>query len=99
MWEQMTEAMAALAENGNQKELVQGELLKWMGQVPLVLQGILSKSSGMANYGLSYMLTQIREAQPQEECGLFSKMIILILMWPLQKRKNRSLSPALTTCR
>lgn len=46
MWDQMTEKMAALAEDQSQEDLVREELLNWMSQVPPVLQDILPKSSG-----------------------------------------------------
>ncbi|KAG0591735.1 hypothetical protein KC19_1G197600 [Ceratodon purpureus] len=45
MWDQITEEMAALAEDKSQEKLVREKLLNWMGQVPSVLQDILPKPS------------------------------------------------------
>lgn len=45
MWDQMTQEMAALAEDKNQEEVVREELFTWMGQVPSVLQDVLPKLS------------------------------------------------------
>lgn len=48
MWDQMTQEMAALAEDKNQEEVVREELFTWMGQVPSVLQDVLPKLSGIS---------------------------------------------------